>query len=77
MAISRTLAICLSLSHVLFFLFPTFPPFPCLPYMHKKLRGMSSGSRPFMQVVSDMTLLSDFGPGFIPLSNQADTIFFL
>ncbi|KAL5136709.1 hypothetical protein HKD37_10G027211 [Glycine soja] len=57
-----------------FFLSPTFP---CLPYILKKLRGMSFGSRSFMQVVSDITLLSDFGPGFIPLSYQADTIFFL
>lgn len=44
------------------------PHFPCLPYIHKRLRGMSSGSRSFMQAVSDITLLSDFGPGFIPLS---------
>lgn len=67
----------LSLSLSLMFSFFLSPTFPCLPYILKKLRGMSFGSRSFMQVVSDITLLSDFGPGFIPLSYQADTIFFL
>ena len=38
------------------------------PASHKwKLRGMSSGTISFMQV-SNIALLSDLGPGFIPLS---------